>query len=91
MRALLAARNPLFRAGLRFVVERDLKAAAIDEAATLGEVIAAAGSGDGVNLLVIDLGLSGLDGFEGLRRLRQQLSAVPIAGTGMPRENSLLM
>ena len=60
----------------------DLSAAAIDEAATLGEVIAAAGRGDGPDLLVIDLGLSGLDGFDGLRRLRQQLGVVPIVVFG---------
>lgn len=82
MRALLAARNPLFRAGLRYVVERNLDAATIDEAATLGEVIAAAGRGDGHDLVVIDLGLSGLDGFDGLRRLRQQLNAAPIVVFG---------
>jgi DNA-binding NarL/FixJ family response regulator len=78
MRALLAARNPLLRTGLRYVVEHSFDAATIDEAATLGEVTAAAGRGNQLDLLVIDLGLSGLDGFDGLRRLRQQLGAVPI-------------
>lgn len=82
MRALLAARSPLFRAGLRYVVERDLGAAAVDEAATLGEVITAAGRGPRPDLLVIELGLPGLEGFDGLRQLRQQLGTVPIVVFG---------
>jgi len=82
MRALLAARNPLFRAGLRYVVERSLNASAVDEAAALGEVIAAAHRGSRPDLVILDLGLPGLDGFEGLRRLRQELNTVPIVVLG---------
>src|SRR5512147_880452 len=82
MRALLAARNPLFRAGLRYVVERSLNASAVDEAAALGEVIGAAHRGSRPDLVILDLGLPGLDGFEGLRRLRQELNTVPIVVLG---------
>jgi DNA-binding NarL/FixJ family response regulator len=80
MRALLAAKNPLFRAGLRYVVERKLGASTVDEAGTLDEALAAVG--ERADLLVIDLALPGLDGFSGLRQLRQQVGAVPIVVTG---------
>jgi DNA-binding NarL/FixJ family response regulator len=82
MRALLAAKNPLFRAGLRYVVERNLDDATVDEAATLGEVVTAGSRSERPDLLVIELGLPGLEGFDGLRRLRQQLGAVPIVVIG---------
>jgi len=81
MRALLAASSPLFRAGLRYVVERSLNASAVDEAAALGEVIGTVHRSR-PDLVVLDLGLPGLDGFDGLRRLRQELNAVPIVVLG---------
>lgn len=81
MRALLAARSPLFRAGLRYVVERSLNATAVDEAAALGDLIEVVHKRR-PDLVVMDVALPGLDGFEGLRRLRQQLSAVPIVVLG---------
>lgn len=81
MRALLAARSPLFRAGLRYVAERGLNAAAVDEAAALGEVTSAVQRAR-PDLVVLELGLPGLDGFDGLRRLRQELNAVPIVVLG---------
>jgi DNA-binding NarL/FixJ family response regulator len=82
MRALLAARNPLLRAGLRYVVERALGAAAVLEAGTLDEAVAAADGDDRPALVVIEFGLPGFDGFEGLRRLHQRLGSVPIVVLG---------
>jgi DNA-binding NarL/FixJ family response regulator len=81
MRALLAARSPLSRAGLRYVVERGLDASAIDEAAALGELTASARRAR-PDLVMLDLGLPELDGFDGLRRLRQELAGVPIVVLG---------
>src|SRR5690606_30180060 len=69
------------RAGLRYVVERTL-AASVEEAATLGEVVAAGDAKEHPDLLMIDLGLPDLGGFDGLRRLRQQFGKAPIVVVG---------
>src|SRR5690606_5272465 len=81
MRALLAAKNPLFRAGLRYVVERTL-AASVEEAATLAEVVKAGDGKEQPDLLMIELGLPDLGGFDGLRRLRQTFGKAPIVVVG---------
>ncbi len=73
---LLIDDHPLFRSGLRLVLERDLPGIGIIEAGTLAEALAHQGTPP--SLLLLDIQLPGLNGLNGLALLQKQWPAVPV-------------
>jgi DNA-binding NarL/FixJ family response regulator len=74
---LIADDHPLFRDALRQVVMATLPQHAISEASTFEGAMAAA-AGDQLDLILLDIGMPGMNGFAGLISLRNHVPATPV-------------
>lgn len=77
-RIVVADDHPLFRAALKSAVEKASEGAQIVECASLAEAQAALSEAP-VDLLLLDLKLSDVDGMTGLTLIRADHPAVPVA------------
>lgn len=78
MKVLIADDHAIFRQGLRVVLGELDPAVEILEAADFGEALTIAKGVPALSLLLADLRMPEMDGFEGLRALRRLLPRVPI-------------
>lgn len=76
-RVLIADDHPLFREALRQVIAAALPDHAISEACTLDQAVSAA-SGDDLDLILLDINMPGMNGFNGLIALRNHVPAIPV-------------
>jgi DNA-binding NarL/FixJ family response regulator len=76
-RVLIADDHPLFREALRQVVALTLPDHDIAEAQSLDEAMAIA-AGDGLDLILLDINMPGMNGFSGLIALRNHVPATPV-------------
>jgi DNA-binding NarL/FixJ family response regulator len=76
-RVLIADDHPLFREALRQVVATTLPDHAVREADSFDEAMAAA-EGDELELILLDINMPGMDGFNGLVALRNHVPATPV-------------
>ena len=75
---LIADDHPLFREALRRVAEEVLPGAACREVAACEDAIAVARGDDGIEVILLDLHMPGMDGLNGLMALRNAAPSVPI-------------
>lgn len=75
---LVADDHPAFRAALVLAVRGAAPDAAVVEAGTLAEAVAAARAAPGLVLVLLDLGLPGAEGVSGVAALRAECPDVPI-------------
>ena len=75
---LIADDHPLFREALRRVAEEVLPGAACREVAACEDAIAVARGDDGIEVILLDLNMPGMDGLNGLMALRNAVPSVPI-------------
>src|SRR5262245_37776680 len=79
MSVLLVDDHPLFREGLRSLLERMddtarvVEAESCESALSMGE-----GEGAGFDLILLDLALPGMNGLEGISRLRERFPTTPV-------------
>jgi len=78
VKVLIADDHAIFRQGLRVVLGELDPAVEILEAADFGEALRIAKGVPALSLLLADLRMPEMDGFEGLRALRRLLPRVPI-------------
>lgn len=79
-RIIIADDHPLFRAALRLAVSKVWPTGEVIEAASAAEARAALGaSGEGVEVLLLDLHMADSSGLSVLMDLRQDFPALPIA------------
>lgn len=78
MDILLADDHAMVRDGLVPFLQRIHPEAAVIEAATFGEAIAAARSAGRLGLAVLDLYMPGMNGLQGLTAMRAEFPALPI-------------
>lgn len=72
LRVLIADDHPLFRDGLRHLVNQLDEQAAVVEAGTLSEAHQlASGDSNSFDLILLDLRMPGMDGFEGIRTMKR--------------------
>jgi len=75
---LIADDHPLFREALRRVAEEVLPGSACREVAACEDAITAAKGDDGIEVILLDLHMPGMDGLNGLMALRNAAPSVPI-------------
>ncbi|MFQ5984850.1 MAG: response regulator [Alphaproteobacteria bacterium] len=78
MKILIADDHALYRQGLRLALAEIDARAEIVEAADADSTLARARDDGPFDLVLLDLAMPGMNGFEGLSALRQALPAVPI-------------
>jgi DNA-binding NarL/FixJ family response regulator len=78
VKVLIADDHAIFRQGLRVVLGDLDSAVEILEAADFGEALATAKDAPDLSLLLADLRMPQMDGFDGLRALRRLLPRTPI-------------
>ncbi len=67
---IIADDHPIFRDGMRRIVQRTVPDAVIHEVGTAAELLRLAGEGEPASMLVLDLVFPGFEGPETVRRLR---------------------
>jgi DNA-binding NarL/FixJ family response regulator len=77
LRVLIADDHPLFRDGLRGLVAQLDEKVTVVEAGSLPEARQLAGQG-GFDLLLVDLRMPGMDGFEGIKILKKAVPNAPL-------------
>lgn len=79
MQVLLIDDHPLFREGLRTLIERMDSDARIVEAESCEEALALGGPGvDAFDLILLDLALPGINGLDGISQFRARFSTTPV-------------
>ena len=77
-RIVVADDHPLFRGALRQALSGMGGDIAFEEAGSLDEAHKLLLARQDVDLVILDLGMPGVEGFSGLRRLRAQHQDVPV-------------
>src|SRR6202451_2895428 len=77
-RLVIADDHPLFRDALRQAVASVVGSARIDEARSFEDLTALLAQDSDVDLILLDLTMSGISGFSGLIYLRAQYPAIPV-------------
>lgn len=78
LRVLVAEDHPLFRDALRQAIAGAFPRAELREAHSLGETVEMLSGDAGTDLLLLDLGLPDVRGFEGLLRIRGLFPRLPV-------------
>ncbi len=78
MKVLIADDHSVFRQGVRLILGDLAADVAILEASDFVEALSVAEATDDISLVLVDLRMPAMDGFEGLRALRRVLPRVPI-------------
>jgi DNA-binding NarL/FixJ family response regulator len=78
MYILLADDHALFREGLALLLKKLDDVVHIDEVATLDAALARTGNGVDYDLALLDLNMPGMDGYEGVRRMRRSVLGLPL-------------
>jgi DNA-binding NarL/FixJ family response regulator len=78
LRVLIADDHPLFREGLRGLIAQLDDRVTVAEAGSLPEAQQAVAQQGGFDLLLIDLRMPGMDGFEGIKVLKKAVPNAPL-------------
>jgi DNA-binding NarL/FixJ family response regulator len=90
IRVLLADDHTLIRAGLRLVVEQQPEFAVVGEAADGREAVALAQSLQ-PDVVVMDIGMPGLNGIEACRQIRESLPAAQVVMLSMHSDEGYVL
>ena len=89
-RLVIADDHPLFRDALRQAVSGVLSSAAIDEAGSFEDLTRLLEQGGEVDLILLDLTMPGISGFNGLIYLRAQYPAIPVVIVSASDDNDTI-
>jgi len=91
LKILIVDDHPLIREALRHVLRVLDDKFDLLEAQNYAEAVAAAGSHADLNLILLDLGLPDIDGFDALSKLREQYPSVPIVVLSASEQTETVM
>jgi DNA-binding NarL/FixJ family response regulator len=78
LKILLIDDHPLFRAGLKHLLDRMGEGLEIDEADNLEQGLERLTANGTIDLVLVDLMMPGMEGFEGIEALRQRAPDAPV-------------
>lgn len=78
MKILLVDDHALFRDGLRYVLQQMDEQVTIEEAQSSSEALSIVEKAPDLDLVLLDLGLPGMDGFGVLKILRERYPGIPV-------------
>ena len=79
LHVLIADDHALLRSGLGLVLENAFPAVELFHAGDLPQALELLGRSPTLDLILLDLKMPGMDGFEGLRQVRQMAPQTPVA------------
>ena len=82
-RIIIADDHPIFREGMRRIVQRAAPEACIEEVGTADELMRMASTGETASMLVLDLIFPGFDGPNSIRRLRREFPTTSLLVVSM--------
>jgi DNA-binding NarL/FixJ family response regulator len=91
LKVLVVDDHPLICEALRQVLKALDKGIELREAGSGGDALAAAGSGDDFDLVLLDLALPDADGFEVLRELRERHPSFPVVVLSASEQADVVM
>jgi DNA-binding NarL/FixJ family response regulator len=78
MKILIADDHALFREGLRYMLQELEDSVQVLETRSASEAMDTVARNDDLDLILLDLSMPGLDGFAGLRMLRERFPEIPV-------------
>jgi DNA-binding NarL/FixJ family response regulator len=91
LKVLVVDDHPLILEALRQVLKALAKDIELLEAGSASEALSAAGTSNGLDLILLDLALPGRDGFEVLRELRERYPSYPIVVLSASDQTEVVM
>ena len=88
MHFLIVDDHPLYREALQSTLQLGFPGARIDEADSIESATAALGAHRGFDLILLDLSMQGVNGFDGMMGIRKRFPSIPIlvvSGLDEPR------
>jgi DNA-binding NarL/FixJ family response regulator len=89
IKILIADDHPIFRAGLRQVIERDARIKVVAEADD-GQAALEALPGSGADVAILDVDMPGMDGFQVAQAIREKRMAVEVIILTMHKDERFL-
>lgn len=90
MKLLLVDDHALFRDGLRYVLDQLEQDVRITEAGTCGEAFAVLEKDAEFDLILLDVGLPGMSGLDGLKKIRAMTPTTPVVILSGSEESGLI-
>ena len=79
MHILIADDHAMLRSGLALVLKNAFDEVEVTEAADLPQALELLRDNPGIDVILLDLKMPGMDGFEGLRKVKQLAARTPVA------------
>ncbi|EKF16866.1 LuxR C-terminal-related transcriptional regulator [Nitratireductor pacificus] len=89
-RIIIADDHPIFRDGMRRILQRAVPDAAISEVGTAEELMRAAADGEPASLLVLDLVFPGFEGPDSIRTLRSEYATTSLLVVSMTDDAAMV-
>jgi DNA-binding NarL/FixJ family response regulator len=83
LKILVADDHVLFRAGLGYLLQRLADQVEVAEAGSLEEALERLQNTAGIDLVLVDIMMPGMDGASGIRRIRERAPAIPVVAVSV--------
>ncbi|HTY48739.1 MAG TPA: response regulator transcription factor [Steroidobacteraceae bacterium] len=91
MKVLLVDDHVLFREGLSLLLKSLLENVEIYEAGTVSDAMSQVSSNDGIELILLDLGLPDVSGTEGVAMMRERYPEIPVVALSSSEDKATVL